>query len=144
MSCRKKHCQDPIKEMFAMFSSRNFMIFGLTFQSLIHFELIFLTGLIWGYSFILLQIISNFPSTSYYRDSLFSIKNLWLPSQVIFGCMHGFICTSLEAQTVKNLPAMWETQVFSLGWKDPLEKGMATHSSILACRIPGTEEPSKL
>ena len=38
----------------------------------------------------------------------------------------------LVAQTVKNLPAMWETQVRSLGWKDPLDKEMATHSSILA------------
>ena len=43
--------------------------------------------------------------------------------------------TSLVAQTVKNLPAMQETQVQSLGWEDPLEKGMATHSSILAWRI---------
>ena len=37
---------------------------------------------------------------------------------------------------VKNLPAMWETWVRSLGWEDLLEKGMATHSSVLACRIP--------
>ena len=51
---------------------------------------------------------------------------------------------SLVAQTVKNLPAMWETWVQSLGWEDPLEKGMATHSSILAWIIPGTEEPSGL
>ena len=43
---------------------------------------------------------------------------------------------SLVAQTVKNLPAMWETWVWSLGWGDPLEEGMATHSSILAWRIP--------
>ena len=43
---------------------------------------------------------------------------------------------SLVAQLVKNLPAMWETWIESLGWKDPLEKGKATHSSILACRIP--------
>ena len=42
---------------------------------------------------------------------------------------------------VKNLPAMLETQVQSLGWEDPLEKGMATHSSILAWRILQTEEP---
>jgi len=40
------------------------------------------------------------------------------------------------AQTVKNLPAMWETWVRSLGWKGPLEEGMATHSSILAWGIP--------
>ena len=43
---------------------------------------------------------------------------------------------SLVAQMVKNLPVMWETQVSSLGWKDPLEKGIATHFSILAWRIP--------
>ena len=48
------------------------------------------------------------------------------------------------AQTVKNLPAMQETWVWSLSWEDPLEKGMATHSSILAWRIPWTEEPGKL
>ena len=48
------------------------------------------------------------------------------------------------AQTVKNLPAIQETQVQSLGWEDTLEKGMATHSSILAWRILWTEEPSKL
>ena len=47
-------------------------------------------------------------------------------------------------QTVKNPPAMQETQVRSLAWKDPLEKGMATHSSILAWRIPWTEEPGGL
>ena len=42
---------------------------------------------------------------------------------------------------VKNLPALWETPVGSLSWEDTLEKGMATHSSILAWRIPWTEEP---
>ena len=49
---------------------------------------------------------------------------------------------SLVAQTVKNLPAVEETQVRSLGWEDPLEEEMSTHSSILAWRIPQTEEPS--
>ena len=44
------------------------------------------------------------------------------------------------AQTVKHLPTMWETQVRSLGWEDPLEKEMATHSSTLAWKIPWTEE----
>ena len=43
---------------------------------------------------------------------------------------------SLVAQMVKNLPAVWETWLWSLGWEDPLEEGMATHSSILAWRIP--------
>ena len=47
-------------------------------------------------------------------------------------------------QTVKNLPAIWETQVRFLGWEDTLEKGMATLSSILAWRIPWTEEPGGL
>ena len=46
----------------------------------------------------------------------------------------------MVVQMVKNLPAMWETQVQSLGQEDPLEKWMATHSSILAWRIPWTEE----
>ena len=45
---------------------------------------------------------------------------------------------SLVAQLVKNLPAVWETWVQSLGWEDPLEKGKAIHSGILACRIPWT------
>jgi len=45
---------------------------------------------------------------------------------------------------LKNLPAMQETQVQSLGWEDPMEKGMATHSNILAWRIPWTEEPGRL
>ena len=48
--------------------------------------------------------------------------------------------TSLVAQTVKHLPTMWETQVRSLGREDPLEKEMATHSRILAWKIPWTEE----
>ena len=51
---------------------------------------------------------------------------------------------SLVAQTVKNLPALQETQVQSLGREDLLEKGMATHSSILAWRIPWTEETGRL
>ena len=51
---------------------------------------------------------------------------------------------SLVAQMVKNLPAMWETQVHYLGQEDTLEKGMTTHSSILAWRIPRTEEPGRL
>ena len=51
---------------------------------------------------------------------------------------------SLVAQRLKHLPAMQETQVRSLGWEDPLEKEMATHPSILAWRIPWTEEPGGL
>ena len=48
------------------------------------------------------------------------------------------------AQRVKRLTAMWETSVRSLGWEDPVEKEMATHSSISAWRIPWTEEPGTL
>ena len=51
---------------------------------------------------------------------------------------------SLVAQKVKNLPTMQESQVQSLGWENPLEKGMATHSSILAWRSPWIEEPGGL
>ena len=51
---------------------------------------------------------------------------------------------SLVAQMVKNPPVMKETWVQSLGWEDPLENGMATHSSTLAWRIPRTEEPGGL
>ena len=50
----------------------------------------------------------------------------------------------LVAQTVKSLPEMQEAQVQSLGWEDPLKKEMATHSSILAWRIPWTKEPDGL
>ena len=52
--------------------------------------------------------------------------------------------TSLVAQMVKRLPTMQETRVRSLGWQDPLEKGMATHSSTIAWKIPWTEESGRL
>ena len=74
-----------------------------------------------------------------------------------YGNIHSFhLCSVLQwpiflgvlgfpvAQTIKNLPAMQKTQVQFLGREDPLEKGMATHSSILAWRIPWTEEPCRL
>ena len=48
-------------------------------------------------------------------------------------CIMGFLCGSAGK---KNLPAMWETWVKSLGWKDPLEKGKAAHSTILTCKVP--------
>ena len=60
-------------------------------------------------------------------------------------CICGKVCeTSLVVQMVKRLPAMQETRVQSLGWEDPLEKEMAAHSSILAWKIPWTEEPGRL
>ena len=57
---------------------------------------------------------------------------------------HTLMVSSLVAQMVKRLPGMQETWVRSLGWEDPLEKEMATHSSTLAWKIPWTEEPGKL
>ena len=55
-----------------------------------------------------------------------------------------FVWASLVAQMVKNLTIMQETWIQSLGWEYPLQKGIATHSSILAWRIPWTEEPDEL
>ena len=80
----------------------------------------------------------NFPS--YATNNLISIviiqgKNIraYYKGKKIFICL--YIWASLVAQMVKNPPAMWETWVRFLGWGDPLEEGMATHSSILAWRI---------
>ena len=58
----------------------------------------------------------------------------------LFLSSYSLLRASLMAQTIKNLPAVQKTQVRSLGWEDPLEKGMATYSSIIAWRIPWTEE----
>jgi len=54
------------------------------------------------------------------------------------------MCSTVVAQMVKNLPAMQETRIPSLGREDPLQEEMATHSSILAQRIPWTKEPGRL
>ena len=75
------------------------------------------------------------------------ILNRWTTREVLCTLLirrRTQIRASLIAQLVKNLPAMWETRVRFLGWEDLLEKEMATHSSILACRIPWTEEPDRL
>ena len=66
----------------------------------------------------------------------------WISSTEKIGALLSWAL--LVAQMVKNLPAMQETQLQSLGQEDPLEKGMATHSSILAWGIPWTEEPAGL
>ena len=68
---------------------------------------------------------------------------LWKPFMIYWAPIF-FSWAFLVAQMIKNLPAMWETWVQSLGWEDPLEKGIAIHSSILAWRIPWTEEPGGL
>ena len=67
------------------------------------------------------------------------------PGHLLIGVpLHSCREASLVTQIVKNLPAVQETRVRSLGWEDPLEKGMATHSSILAWEILWTEEPGGL
>ena len=63
---------------------------------------------------------------------------------VLFKTSHFIPENTLIAQMVKNLPAMREAWVLTLGWEDSLEKGMATHSSVLAWRIPGMGEPGVL
>ena len=72
------------------------------------------------------------------RTTHCSLHALWYSSRDFF-----LPWASLVAQRIKRLPAMQETRVQSLGWEDPLEKEMATHSSILAWRIPWTEEPER-
>ena len=64
--------------------------------------------------------------------------------QLTFAAFILFMLARAVAQRVKNLPAMQETQVRSLGWEDPLEMGMATRFRIIAWRIPRTEEPGGL
>jgi len=68
----------------------------------------------------------------------------WVEYSINVNLSMVFFRASLVTQTINNLPAMQETWVRSLGQEDPLEKGMAIHSSILAWRIPWTEEPSRL
>ena len=73
-----------------------------------------------------------------------SISGLGVSAGEEIGSPLQYFWASLVAQTVKNPPVMGETCVWSLGREDPLEKGKATHSSILAWRIPWTEEPGRL
>ena len=65
-------------------------------------------------------------------------------THTIFEDGHYVLKASLVAQMIKRQPAMWETWVQSLGWEDPLEKAMATHSRTLAWKIPWMEEPGTL
>ena len=70
------------------------------------------------------------------NESKYSITAFFLPVFLLFECYLTNLRISLVTQMVKNPPAMQETWVRSLGWENPLEEGMATHSSILAWRIP--------
>ena len=74
----------------------------------------------------------------------FFFLNPCFPSVLDYVRFYSYNRVSLVAQMVKNLSAMQATQVWSLGWEDPLEKEMVTHSSILAWRISWTEEPGGL
>ena len=81
------------------------------------------------------------------KCSLFNWSRVDLRCYISFRCTKKwfrYIWASLVAQKAKDLPATQKTQARSLGWEDPLEKGMATHSSILAWRIPWTGEPGGL
>ena len=88
------------------------------------------------YIYIVVQILTLFSA------ALGSTSNIMLIFKWVWLLKRGL--ASLVAQRVKHLPAVQETWVRSLGWEDPLEKKMATHSSILAWRIPWTEEPGGL
>ena len=83
------------------------------------------------------QTHAGFPDSSAGKESACNAGGPWFDSWVGRSTGEGIVYTlqyswaSLVAQLVKDLPAMWETWVQSLGWEDPLEKGMGTHSSIL-------------
>ena len=83
-----------------------------------------------------------FENDSNYARFYFVIP-IWASLEVWFRCQKFSHC-QFQFFQCKNLPAVRETWVRSLGWEDPLEEGMATHSSILAWRIPWTEEPGGL
>ena len=72
------------------------------------------------------------------------ISSLWSLWEVNYAYVYIDLWASLVSQMVKNLQAMQENKVQALGWEDPLEKRMSTHSSILARRIAWTEEPGRL
>ena len=87
------------------------------------------------------QLIKNPPTR---RETPVSFLEWGRSAEEGIGYLFQYFGASLVAQMVKNVLAMWETWVRYLGWEDSLEKGMATHSSILAWRIPWTDEPGRL
>ena len=89
------------------------------------------------------EFLSSLLNPPAMRDKA-SLAGWNLPDTVSLWPCFKFLWASLMAQQVKNLSAMQETQVWSLGKEDPLEDNMATQSSILAWRIPWTEEPGRL
>ena len=89
-------------------------------------------------------MVQDFPDSSVSKESACNAGDTGLipgsgrPTGKGIGYPLQYSWASLVAQLVKNPPAMWETWVQSLGWEDPLEKGISTNSSIMAWRIPGT------
>ena len=108
-----------------------------------------MTGFSIGYHK-LYSVLWVFPDSSVGKESTCnagdpgSIPKLGRSAGEGIGYLLQYSWASLVVQLVKNLPAMRETCIRSLGWEDPLEKGKATHSNILAWRIPGTGEPGWL
>ena len=105
-----------------------------------------------GKTWINAQVVLSFSLVSFWQNTLAQLeafKTAWLRRGGDLRAAIGLSCWTASpdfplAQMVKNLPVMQETQVQPLGWEDPLEKGMAVHSSILAWRIPWTEGPGGL
>ena len=93
------------------------------------------------------MLVGGFPDSSVGKESACSagvpgsIPGLGRSPREGIGYPLQYSWASLMGQLVENLPAVWETWVQSLGWEDPLEKEKATHSSILAWRIPGLYSP---
>ena len=89
--------------------------------------------------------LSNWTELRSRRKNVTSISSISLIHSVSWLLLNIYhMPSSLVAQIVKRLPTMRETQILSLGWEDPLEKEMATHSSTLAWKIPWTEESGRL
>ena len=105
-----------------------------------------------SFPFLVSRLFGFSHQTSYYINvSLFkdnrSIRSMFLKVWSTYPFVFNWSIVDLGflvAQTVKNLSAMQETLIWSVGWEDPLEKGMASHSSIPAWRIPRTQEPGRL
>ena len=118
-------------------------------------DMFFTTGATWQAPFLVINLMGlisyrGFPGSSAGKESTFNAGNPGLipgsgssPGERI-GYPLQYSWASLVPQTVKNLPVLQETRVWSLGWEDPLEKGKATHSRILTWTIPWTVEPGGL
>ena len=100
-------------------------------------------SILWCSSFFIVQL-SHPYMTSGKTIALTRWTFVGKAMSLLFNVLFKLVITSLVAQTVKRLSMMWETQVRSLGWEDPLEKEMAIHSSTIAWKIPWTEEPGRL